>query len=59
MELTEAMGSYFGFSHTSGFIPIQMEVQQANNLRGEIPARVCLLGRDKVMYKTWALPADF
>ncbi|KAJ4304232.1 hypothetical protein N0V88_001845 [Collariella sp. IMI 366227] len=57
--LTEAMGSYFGFSHISGFTPVQMEVQQAKNLRGEIPARVSLLGRDKAMYKTWVLPADF
>ncbi|KAL2261496.1 hypothetical protein VTK26DRAFT_4032 [Humicola hyalothermophila] len=48
--------SYFAFPHISGFVPEQMEVQRKSNLRGEIPARVCLLGRDKAVYKTYALP---
>lgn len=33
-----------------------MEVQRASKTRGEIPARVCLLGRDRAVYKTYALP---
>ena len=51
-------GSYFAFCHISGFIPTQMEVQRASQVRGEIPARVCLLGRDKTVYKMYALPDD-
>ncbi|KAL2024645.1 hypothetical protein VTK56DRAFT_6846 [Thermocarpiscus australiensis] len=54
----EGVYSLFAFSHMSGFMPIQMEVQRANKLRGEIPARVCLLGRDRAMYKIYALPED-
>src|SRR5690349_1662872 len=49
---TEGIGSYFTFSHPSGFIPIQVVVQRASQLRGEIPARVCLLGRDRATYRT-------
>lgn len=52
----EGISSCFAFSHLSGFAPIQMEVQRASNLRGEVPARVCLLGRDRAMYKTYMLP---
>jgi anaphase-promoting complex subunit 4 len=33
-----------------------MEVVEGNSLRGDIPARVCLLGKDKVTYKVYALP---
>ncbi|KAK4044627.1 anaphase-promoting complex, cyclosome, subunit 4-domain-containing protein [Parachaetomium inaequale] len=55
---SEQASSCFAFSHMSGFTPIQMEVQRASKLRGEIPARVCLLGRDRAMYKTYALPED-
>ncbi|KAL2125954.1 hypothetical protein VTI74DRAFT_2149 [Chaetomium olivicolor] len=58
VELSHVIGSYFALSHLSGFSPTQMDVQQASNLRGEIPARVCFLGRDKAMYKTYALPED-
>ncbi|KAK3295716.1 anaphase-promoting complex, cyclosome, subunit 4-domain-containing protein [Chaetomium fimeti] len=52
------LGSCIAFSHMSSFTPIQMVVQRPSKLRGEIPARVCLLGRDKAMYKTYALPDD-
>jgi anaphase-promoting complex subunit 4 len=55
---SEGVSSCFAFSHMSGFTPIQMEVQRASNLRGEISARVCLLGRDRAMLKTYALPED-
>ena len=55
---SEEVSSCFAFSHMSGFTPIQMEVRRASKLRGEIPARVCLLGRDRAMYKTYALPED-
>jgi len=35
-----------------------MEVREASDTRGEIPARVCLLGDDSVSYKAFALPGD-
>lgn len=54
----EGICSYFGFSQMAGFTPIQMEVQRASTLRGEIPGRVCLLGRDRALCKTYALPED-
>jgi anaphase-promoting complex subunit 4 len=50
------ISSCFAFSAMTGFAPIQMEVQRASKLRGEIPARVCLLGRDRAVYKIYALP---
>lgn len=50
------LGSCVTFSHMSGFTPIQMVVQRPSKLRGEIPARVCLLGRDKAVYKTYTFP---
>ncbi|KAL2181428.1 anaphase-promoting complex, cyclosome, subunit 4-domain-containing protein [Thermothelomyces heterothallicus CBS 202.75] len=49
--------SSYAFSNASGFTPIQMEVQRASKLRGEIPARVCLLGRDRAVLRTYALPS--
>jgi anaphase-promoting complex subunit 4 len=52
------LGSCLAFSHISGFTPIQMVVQRPSKLRGEIPARVCLLGRDKAVYKTYTFPND-
>ena len=55
---SEGVGLCFAFSHISGFTPGQMEVQRASKLRGAIPARICLLGRDRAMYKTYALPED-
>ncbi|KAK0711407.1 anaphase-promoting complex, cyclosome, subunit 4-domain-containing protein [Lasiosphaeris hirsuta] len=45
----------FEFSRIGSFTPIQMEVQNASTARGNIPARICLLGRDKVGYKNYAL----
>jgi anaphase-promoting complex subunit 4 len=55
---SEGISSCFAFSSMSGFTPIHMEVQRTSKLRGEIPARVCLLGRDRAMYKIYALPED-
>lgn len=52
----DAFISCYAFSNASGFMPIQMEVQRASKLRGEIPPRVCLLGRDKAVLRTYALP---
>lgn len=46
----------FGFAHMTDFTPIQMEVLKANDLRGDLPARVCLVGRDRAIYKTYRLP---
>ncbi|KAK1781007.1 anaphase-promoting complex, cyclosome, subunit 4-domain-containing protein [Copromyces sp. CBS 386.78] len=47
------------FFNAVGFVPIQMEIQRASKTRGELPARVCLLGRDRTVYKTYALPDHF
>lgn len=52
------IASCYSFSHMSGFIPIQMEVQKASTLRGEVPARICLLGRDRTMLKTYSVSND-
>ncbi|KAK3357076.1 anaphase-promoting complex, cyclosome, subunit 4-domain-containing protein [Lasiosphaeria hispida] len=49
----------FGFSRIGSFSPIQMEVQNAGTARGNIPARICLLGRDKAGYKNYALSEDW
>ncbi|KUI64076.1 Anaphase-promoting complex subunit 4 [Cytospora mali] len=40
----------------ASFIPVKMEVMEANDTRGGVPARVCLLGGDGVSYKVFALP---
>lgn len=42
----------------SSFAPCRMEVLEADDSRGGVPARVCLLGRDEVNYKVFALPGD-
>ncbi|KAK4230896.1 anaphase-promoting complex, cyclosome, subunit 4-domain-containing protein [Podospora fimiseda] len=48
----------YGFGQLSGFTPVQMEVLRGSGLGGEMPARVCLMGRDKAMYKTYKLPKE-
>lgn len=40
----------------SSFAPLRMEVLETDDSRGGVPARVCLLGRDEVNYKVFALP---
>ncbi|KAL2164253.1 hypothetical protein VTH06DRAFT_3469 [Thermothelomyces fergusii] len=52
----DTAASCYAFSSASGFTPIQMDVQRASKRRGEIPPRVCLLGRDRAVLKTYALP---
>lgn len=44
---------------SAAFQPIHMEVIEGSSQRGDIPARVCLLGKDKVTYKVYALPRDW
>ncbi|KAK4169419.1 anaphase-promoting complex, cyclosome, subunit 4-domain-containing protein [Cladorrhinum sp. PSN259] len=46
----------YGLSNMSGFTPVRMEVLRGNALRGETPPRVCLVGRDRSVYKTYKLP---
>jgi anaphase-promoting complex subunit 4 len=53
---SEGISACFAFSHLSGFVPIEMGVESASTIRGQIPARVCLLGRDRMVYKTYTLP---
>ncbi|KAK0736801.1 anaphase-promoting complex, cyclosome, subunit 4-domain-containing protein [Apiosordaria backusii] len=55
----QTLFSTVGFSHLSHFTPVQMEVQKTCRLHGEIPGRVCLVGKDKAMYKTYALPKSW
>ncbi|KAK7445242.1 anaphase-promoting complex component Cut20/Apc4 [Colletotrichum acutatum] len=37
------------------FTPIRMDVQNVTNARGEVPARVCLLGANRSVYKVFSL----
>lgn len=37
-------------------MPIQMQVMPASNMKGDVPARIYLLGRDKFTYKAFTLP---
>lgn len=38
--------------------PVRMEVHQASNVRGETPARICLLGRNRTALRTFSLPGS-
>jgi hypothetical protein len=49
----------FRFPKTAGFAPVQMEVERANKARGDVPNRVCLLGRGNAQYRIYALPEDW
>lgn len=40
----------------ASFVPVRMEVMEASDARGGVPARVCLLGKDEVTYKVYSLP---
>ncbi|KAL1846099.1 hypothetical protein VTK73DRAFT_353 [Phialemonium thermophilum] len=44
------------FGNADGFAAAQMQVVEASRIRGDIPARVCLLGRDQVTCRVYALP---
>ncbi|KAB5558114.1 anaphase-promoting complex, cyclosome, subunit 4-domain-containing protein [Coniochaeta sp. 2T2.1] len=48
-----------GIPSIPGFVPVHMEVVGASSQRGEIPARVCLLGKDRTTYKVYALPKNW
>ena len=48
-----------GIPDVPGFVPIHMEVVEASSQRGEIPARVCLLGKDRTTYKVYAFPKNW
>lgn len=39
--------------------PTQMDVQGRSSARGTIPDRICLLGRDKMTYRTYILPDNW
>jgi len=47
-----------GTSADGGFAPAQMEVMPVSSARGDLPARVCLLGADRMSYKVYALPPE-
>ncbi|KAM0334150.1 hypothetical protein ACHAQA_001170 [Verticillium albo-atrum] len=40
------------------FAPVQMEVQPRSDARGDVPPRVCLLGRDRATWRVFALEQD-
>jgi len=40
---------------SSTWLPRQMQVRQASSLRGDIPARVCILGSDDT-YRVFEIP---
>ncbi|KAK1987036.1 anaphase-promoting complex component Cut20/Apc4 [Colletotrichum cereale] len=37
------------------FTPVRMDVQDASDARGEVPARVCVLGANRTAYKVFSL----
>ncbi|GKT43951.1 uncharacterized protein ColSpa_04132 [Colletotrichum spaethianum] len=39
------------------FTPVRMDVQDASDARGEVPARVCVLGANRTTYKVFSLGA--
>ncbi|KXH66934.1 anaphase-promoting complex component Cut20/Apc4 [Colletotrichum salicis] len=41
------------------FTPIRMDVQHATDARGEVPARVCLLGASRSVYKVFSLASGY
>ena len=43
----------------AGFVPVHMQVVGGSSQRGDIPARVCLLGKDRATYKVYALPRNW
>ncbi|EHA57965.1 hypothetical protein MCOR27_003712 [Pyricularia oryzae] len=43
----------------SKFVPVWMEIKAPSNVRGKVPARICLLGRDRITYKVFAVPDEF
>lgn len=38
--------------------PVRMEVHDQANVRGDIPARICLLGSNRTMLQTFTLPTS-
>lgn len=42
----------------ASFTPIRMDVQDATDARGEVPARICLLGSNRSTYKVFALGGE-
>ncbi len=42
----------------AGFLPVCMEVVGPSSARDSIPARVCVLGKDSMTYKVFALPPE-
>jgi anaphase-promoting complex subunit 4 len=38
-----------------GFVPVEMEVHPSADKKGPVPGRVCLLGRDRVTLRVFAL----
>lgn len=38
--------------------PIKMEVYEARNVRGDTPARICLLGKNRTALRTFSFPEE-
>lgn len=45
----------FSLPEDRAFVPVQMEVQKATDARGEMPPRVCLLGRDRATWRVYTI----
>jgi hypothetical protein len=38
------------------FVPVRMEVHEARDVRGHMPARICLLSSNRASYRSFVLP---
>jgi anaphase-promoting complex subunit 4 len=47
------------FSGPMDYKPMQMQVVDRNNSRGDIPGRICIVGQDKVTCKVYELPGGW
>jgi len=52
---TDLLDDHHGRGGNMG-LPVRMEVFDESNIRGKVPARVCLLGQHRNVWLTLALP---
>lgn len=55
--LTEGFAE-FKLPDDQGIRPVRMEVHEARDVRGETPARICLLGRNGTALRTFLVPTE-
>ncbi|KAJ2907242.1 hypothetical protein MKZ38_006536 [Zalerion maritima] len=49
---------FTGLAANDGFIPYSMEIRESCESRGKVPTRICLLGKDRLEYRVYALPEN-